>query len=113
MIKIEVKINGASTYVDALKLEKLEDGLFAKNYNEDFTIDTIAEDKIKEENRIKEIKEKAGEIIFSKYSNIKQLNIIRLGGEELIEMSLFIKKIKDISDKAEQDGLKLKDIEWQ
>lgn len=113
MIKIEVKINGVSTCVDALKLEKLADGLFAKNYNEDFTIDTIAENEIKEATRIKEIKEKAGEIIFSKYSNVKQLNIIRLGGEELVEMSLFIKKIKDISDKAELDGLEVKDIKWQ
>lgn len=52
MSKIEVKINGVTTLVDVNKLEKTEDGLFAEHYNEDGTIDTITESKLKQEQTI-------------------------------------------------------------
>ena len=43
MARIEVKINGVITLVDVNELEKLENGLFANNYNKDGTIDTVGE----------------------------------------------------------------------
>ena len=48
-----------------------------------------------------------------RYPDYKQLNIIRAGGAELEEMSAYIDSIREISNKAEQDGTKVEDIQWQ
>ena len=62
--------------------------------------------------RIQAIKSKASELISSKYPDYKQLNIIRVGGAELEAMSAYIDSIRKISNKAEQDGTKVEDIQW-
>ena len=64
-----------------------------------------------EEQRVQAIKSKASEMINSKYPNYKQLNIIRVGGAELEAMSAYIDSIREISNKAEQDGTKVEDIQ--
>lgn len=53
MVQIEIKINGVNTLVDASKLEKLESGLFADNYNEDYTIDIEAENTEQAQSELK------------------------------------------------------------
>ena len=63
--------------------------------------------------RIQAIKSKAGELINSKYPDYKQLNIIRVGGVELEEMSAYIDSIREISNKVEQDGIKVEDVQWE
>ena len=66
-----------------------------------------------EEQRVQAIKSKASEMISSKYPDYKQLNIIRTGGAELEAMSAYIDSIRKISNKAEQDGIKVEDVQWQ
>ena len=63
--------------------------------------------------RIQAIKSKASELITSKYPDYKQLNIIRVQGAELEAMSAYIDSIREISNKAEQDGTKVEDVQWQ
>lgn len=63
--------------------------------------------------RIQAIKSKAAELIRNKYPDYKQLNIIRICGAELEAMSAYIDSIREISNKAEQDGTKVEDIKWQ
>lgn len=62
--------------------------------------------------RIQAIKSKASEMITSKYPDYKQLNIMRTGGAELETMSAYIDSIRKISNKAEQDGTKVEDVQW-
>ena len=112
MVKIEVKINGVNTLVDVSKLDKLDNGLFADNYNEDFTVDVDKENEEIDFRRVQAIKQKASELIISKYPDYKQLNIIRVGGAELEAMSAYIDSIRKISNKAEQDGIKVEDVQW-
>lgn len=66
-----------------------------------------------EEQRILDIKAKAGQIITSRYDIIKQMNIYGEGGDKQIEMVAWIKKIRDISNKAEADGIELDKINWE
>lgn len=66
-----------------------------------------------EAQRIQSIKLKAAELIRNKYPDYKQLNIIRVGGSELEEMTAYIDSIREISNKAEQDGTKAEDVQWQ
>ncbi len=75
-----------------------------KELLEALAIDTEAQ-------RIQAIKQKASELISSKYPDYKQLNIIRIGGAELEAMSAYIDSIREISNKAEQDGTKVEDIQ--
>ena len=63
--------------------------------------------------RVQSIKSKASELISSKYPDYKQLNIIRIGGAELEAMSAYIDSIREKSNKAEQDGIKVDDVQWQ
>ena len=65
-----------------------------------------------EAQRIQAIKQKASELITSKYPDYKQLNIIRTGGAELETMSAYIDSIRKIYNKAEQDGIKVEDVQW-
>ena len=65
-----------------------------------------------EEQRIQAIKQKAAELITSKYPDYKQLNIIRVGGAELEVMTAYIDGIRAISNEAEQDGIQVEDIQW-
>lgn len=65
-----------------------------------------------EAQRIQAIKSKASELITSKYPDYKQLNIMRTGGAELETMSAYIDSIRKISNKAEQDGTRVKDVQW-
>ena len=60
----------------------------------------------------KQSNKKAGELISSKYPDYKQLNIIRVGGAELEAMSVYIDSIREKSNKAEQDGIKVEDVQW-
>lgn len=62
--------------------------------------------------RINNIKDKAKELIISKYPDYKQLNIIRLGGGDLTNMSIYIDKIRKISNDAKISGIELSDINW-
>lgn len=62
--------------------------------------------------RIQAIKQKASELINSKYPDYKQLNIIRAGGAELEAMCAYIDSIREISNQAEQDGIKVEDVQW-
>lgn len=62
--------------------------------------------------RIQAIKQKAAELINLKYPDYKQLNIIRVGAE-LEAMSAYIDSIREKSNKAEQDGIKMEDVQWQ
>lgn len=108
MAKIEVKINGVITLVDVDKLEKLESGLFADNYNDDGTIDIVLESEALEAKRVLDIKKKAGEIIYSRYSIEKQ-STAKLGiyGQEYLDtMVAFIKDIIEQSNKLELDVTK-------
>ncbi|WP_151950359.1 hypothetical protein [Aliarcobacter butzleri] len=76
------------------------------------TEEEIAEQKLKQEAyRIEQIKAKANEIITSKYSIIWQLNHPR-GVEEYKEAYAWIDAIRDISNKAEKDGLNIDQIDW-
>ena len=65
-----------------------------------------------EAQRIQAIKQKAAELINPKYPDYKQLNLIRIGGAELEAMSAYIDSIREISNKAEQDGIKVEDVQW-
>lgn len=65
-----------------------------------------------EAQRIQAIKSKASELITSKYPDYKQLNIMRTGDAELETMSAYIDSIRKISNKAEQDGTKVEDVQW-
>lgn len=65
-----------------------------------------------EEQRIQSIKSKASELIRNKYHDYKQLNIIRVGGVELEEMTAYIDGIRAISNEAEKSGIKVEDIQW-
>ncbi|MCG3662509.1 hypothetical protein L5F37_03755 [Aliarcobacter butzleri] len=62
--------------------------------------------------RIEQIKAKANEIITSKYSIIWQLNHPR-GVEEYKEAYAYIDAIRNISNKAEEDGLNVDEIDWK
>lgn len=108
MAKIEVKINGVTTLVDVDKLEKLDNGLFADNYNEDGSIDRVTEDLELEAKRVQDIKKKAGEIILAKYPEFKQTNA-KLGiyGQEYLDtMKAFIADIIKQSNELELDKTK-------
>ena len=65
-----------------------------------------------EEQRIKSIKAKAAELIRNKYPDYKQLNIIRVGGVELEEMTAYIDGIRAISNEAEESEVKVEDMQW-
>lgn len=65
-----------------------------------------------EAQRIQAIKAKAAELITLKYPDYKQLNIIRVGGAELETMSAYIDSIREISNQAEQDVIKVDDVQW-
>ena len=67
---------------------------------------------IDETDRISSIKAKAGELINEQYPSYKQLNIIRLGGQDLEDMTAFIDNIRAKSDEAETNGTELEDIVW-
>lgn len=63
--------------------------------------------------RVVNIKQKAGELINSKYPDYKQLNIIRVGGAELAAMTAYIDGIRAKSNEAEALGTLLEDIDWE
>ena len=65
-----------------------------------------------EAQRVQAIKSKAAELISSKYHDYKQLNIIRVAGVELEEMTAYIDGIRAISNEAEKSGIKLEEIVW-
>lgn len=66
-----------------------------------------------EEQRITLIKSKANEIIEEKYPLFKQLNIIRVGGDELKIMTNFIDGIRKISNDAETNKTPVEQINWE
>ena len=61
----------------------------------------------------KQSNKKASELINTKYPDYKQLNIIRVGGAELEAISACIDSIREKSNKDEQDGIKVDDVQWQ
>lgn len=64
-----------------------------------------------EKQRVLSIKQEAGRIIESKFSIYWQLNHPR-SNEQFINEYLWIDKIRQISNKAEEDGLEYNQIEW-
>lgn len=77
------------------------------------TEEELAEIEVQKElKRIQAIKSKAGELIISKYPDYKQLNIIRIGGADLEEMTTYIDGIRTNSNEAESTGIKVEDIVW-
>lgn len=62
---------------------------------------------------INSIKDTASQIITSRYPIYKQMNILCEGGEAQLEMTTWIKKIREISNKAEADGIELDKINWE
>lgn len=89
------------THIEPKDFEEWVDGKWVENT------------KLKEEHRVLTIKAKAGQIITSKYDIIKQMNIYGEGGDKQVEMVAWIKKIRDISNKAEADGIELDKINWE
>lgn len=66
-----------------------------------------------EKNRILCIKSEAGRVINEKYSDTKQRNILMSGDIEQIKvMNEYILGIRQISNKAEEDGLEYNQIDW-
>lgn len=100
--------------------------IFCKNkwiyveINSTENIEVIKEEYVEETKSEKEtealrvglIKSKANELIIGLYPTFKQLNIIRLGGNDLIKMGNFIDSIRTISNEAELNGTALEDINW-
>ena len=84
---------------------------WTKLNSEDIEEDITLDDMDLEAYRIEQIKAKANEIIISKYSIIWQLNHPR-GIEEYKEAYAYIDAIRDISNKAEKDGLNVDEIDW-
>ena len=68
--------------------------------------------KIKELNRIQEIKTKANELILARYSIIWQLNHPRVDIQYKSDYD-FIDNIRRISNEAEANGTALEDINWE
>lgn len=68
---------------------------------------------ITEEQRIASIKVKANEIIETQYPLFKQLNLIRLGGVKLEVMTVFIDRIRAISNLAETNKTPVEQINWE
>ena len=94
--------------------------VYFDNIEEKVSAEVIAEAEVllKEEIenfRISEIKSKAQSLILSKYSLEKQssANLGLYGEEYLVEMKDYISNIIRISNKAELNGTKVEDIQWQ
>ena len=96
---------GSGTFVPPEFIE-YEVGQEPQELLEAFEIDS-------EEQRIQVIKTKAAELIRNKYPDYKQLNIIRVAGIELEEMTAYIDGIRAISNEAESTNIKVEDIQWQ
>lgn len=64
-----------------------------------------------DKNRILCIKSEAGRVISEKYSIIWQLNHPRLSGKYIDEYT-WIDNIREISNKAEVDGIEYNQIDW-
>ena len=95
------------TFFDGEKEYKLEQYCLSQKIKK-FEVDV----SLLESKRINEIKKTASKLILSKYPEFKQLNIIRLGSDELKEMNTYIDKIREISNAAEKNKTELKDIKW-
>lgn len=95
---------GSGTFVPPEFIE-YEVGQEPQELLEAFEIDS-------EEQRIQAIKSKAAELIRNKYPDYKQLNIIRVAGVELEEMTAYIDGIRAISNEAEASGIKVEDVQW-
>lgn len=81
--------------------------------NRKFIFKDFRTEKEIEEQRIALIKSKANEIIEEKYPLFKQLNIIRVGGDELEKMTNFIDGIRRISNDAETNKTSIEQISWE
>ena len=96
-----------------MRLEVDLDGNITEH--EDAPIAEISKEEL-EKQRISLIKRKSGDIIESQYPIYKQLNITNLldgyTQKDKDEMIEFINKIRNISNKAEQEGTALEDINW-
>ncbi|MFW2597741.1 hypothetical protein ACN9JZ_03375 [Aliarcobacter butzleri] len=85
---------------------------------EEYSDDKIPDELLKQINNDKsntnilKIKAEAEKIITSKYSIIWQLNHPR-GLPEYKEVYDYIDAIRDISNKAEEDGLNVDEIDWK
>ncbi|MCG3706375.1 hypothetical protein L5F43_07745 [Aliarcobacter butzleri] len=97
---ISFKVNDSFKYQKSVFVAKKE-----------VQVDITLEDMDIESYRIEQIKAKTEEIITSKYTIIWQLNHPR-GVEEYIEAYAWIDSIRAISNKAEEDGLNVDEIDW-
>jgi hypothetical protein len=112
----KIKINGSGYLVnDVLYVPALTDDI--KQWLEEGNTPEpeFTDDELNQQ-RISLIKRKAGNVISSKYSIIKQLNISNLldgySEEDKTKMIAFINSIRAISNKAELEGTALEDIDW-
>ena len=113
-----VKIQGQGYLLNGIMSVPKADGnieyeLIKKWLEEGNTPEPEFTEKEIEAQRIQSIKQKAYELITSKYPDYKQLNIIRVGGIELEEMTAYIDGIRAISNEAEKSGTKAEDVQWQ
>lgn len=98
-----------------------EDGSYYTYYieseNGDILADEKSENDFEDYERIQDIKDKANKLITAKYPQWKQLNIYnKLDGYSVEDEQImrdFINNIRFISDKAETEGTKLEDINWE
>lgn len=77
----------------------------------DIAIYELSNPPLTEEQRISQIKAKAGELILAKYSIIWQLNHPRTDLTYASDYA-YIDNIRDISNEAEANGTALEDIDW-
>lgn len=111
-MEISVTINGVSQMVAVSKLEALPDGTFAEHYNEDGTIDTITESKLKQEQSVNAQIQKAKAYladtgwIWEKYNR----NVLVLKDMTTEEFNL---KYSDIINKQEEYRALINELEVQ
>jgi len=131
-IEVQIEVQAAcvaytDVQIDLLRADALKYGTSLNEYEDLITeveanIYVLTDEELvliaveNERQRISAIKSKAGEIITSKYSIIKQLNISNLldgySEEDKTKMIVFINSIRAISNKAELKGTALEDIDW-
>lgn len=111
-----VKIQGQGYLVNDIMLVPKDEGNTDYQAVQEWLKYNIAEPEFTVEElqaiNTRAIKAKAEELITAEYPSYKQLNIIRLGGEDLIAMSLYIDSIRAISNEAELNGTSISDINW-
>lgn len=85
-MEISVTINGVSQMVAVSKLEALPNGTFAEYYNEDGTIDTVTEDRVKADKELQDSINTAKQYLTDTDWIIVKLQEVQLLGSDISEM---------------------------